>query len=317
MISRKTTVTLSDAIVKIFSRAYDHPIGSGPVRRHVSLYEVKVDELYDYLFENNYEAWFCNLAKTTKHRSEEYNSATRELKELIMKLHTGEAIAHLTPKWTWEQRQQLGQKHLENLAEDLLNTWHSTWSELTKYYRPISEEKITLLIRNLELDGYIYSNKKLLSPEKDVLNVEQETSLLKNLYTSLGLSNSDVAFHHLTLSEEHYVSEKWDDSISNSRKYFECVLQEVAAQHSQIFKNAALPEEVIERPIQVRAYLEKENLLEKKEIEAVAKIYGLLSHTGNHPYMAKKDQARLLRNLSLTFSQFVLLRLQGILEDGK
>jgi hypothetical protein len=30
-----------------------------------------------------------------------------------------------------------------------------------------------------------------------------------------------------------------------------------------------------------------------------------------HPFIARQDQARLMRNLSLTFSQFVLLRLEG------
>jgi hypothetical protein len=45
--------------------------------------------------------------------------------------------------------------------------------------------------------------------------------------------------------------------------------------------------------------------------EALAKVYGLLSHTGGHPYMAQNDQARLLRHLALTFSQFAMLRLRG------
>ena len=36
-----------------------------------------------------------------------------------------------------------------------------------------------------------------------------------------------------------------------------------------------------------------------------------MSDTGGHPYMAAKDQARLMRHLALTFSQFVLLRLEG------
>jgi len=39
-----------------------------------------------------------------------------------------------------------------------------------------------------------------------------------------------------------------------------------------------------------------------------------LSETGAHPYMAESDQARLLRQLSLTLSQFVLLRLEAALK---
>jgi hypothetical protein len=61
----------------------------------------------------------------------------------------------------------------------------------------------------------------------------------------------------------------------------------------------------------VRDYLERSGLLESKEKEALAKVYGPLSHTGGHPYMAQNDQARLLRHLALTFSQFAMLRLRG------
>ena len=55
-------------------------------------------------------------------------------------------------------------------------------------------------------------------------------------------------------------------------------------------------------------------LIEKKEREAIDKVYGLLSHTGGHPYMAEGDQARLLRQLSLVLTQFALLRLEGALK---
>jgi hypothetical protein len=64
--------------------------------------------------------------------------------------------------------------------------------------------------------------------------------------------------------------------------------------------------------VEVRKYLLKNNLLDNNEVEAVEKIYGLLSHTGAHPYMAESDQARLLRQISLLFAQFIMLRLDGI-----
>jgi hypothetical protein len=63
----------------------------------------------------------------------------------------------------------------------------------------------------------------------------------------------------------------------------------------------------------IRSYLEKEGLLEPKEREAITSIYGLLSETGGHPNIAESEEARLLRHLSLTFSQFVMLRLRGAL----
>jgi hypothetical protein len=63
----------------------------------------------------------------------------------------------------------------------------------------------------------------------------------------------------------------------------------------------------------VRDYLEQNGLLEGKEKDALAKVYGLLSETGGHPYMAQNEQARLLRHLALSFSQFAMLRFRGCL----
>ena len=37
--------------------------------------------------------------------------------------------------------------------------------------------------------------------------------------------------------------------------------------------------------------------------------------TGSHPYIAQQDQARLLRQLALVLSQFILLRYQGYLNQ--
>jgi len=53
---------------------------------------------------------------------------------------------------------------------------------------------------------------------------------------------------------------------------------------------------------------------ETEEKEAIAKIYGFLSETGGHPYIANQDQTRLMRYLFLTICQFELLRLEGIIK---
>jgi hypothetical protein len=57
-------------------------------------------------------------------------------------------------------------------------------------------------------------------------------------------------------------------------------------------------------------------LLESKEKKVISSVYALLSNTGSHPYMADNDEARLLRHLSLTLSQFVMLRLQGSVRNN-
>lgn len=294
MISRKT----AHQIGKIYQASYSYTTSNYSGRNRYTDVYVKNDELYDFLYDHDYASWFCNLAKNLSGR---YNSEkARVVKEFIMKLHTGESIASVTPNWTWESREKLGQRYLRNLAEDLLN-------------QKDNEE----LKRLLELDGYIYRESKLLIPESDVLDVAEETGVLETLYKQLNLNNNETTFHHLELSENHYIQGLWDDSISNSRKFLENTLREVVATHYQCVNNTILPDSIYKKPYKVRNYLEHEGLLETKEKETLEKVYGLLSEAGGHPYIAESDQARLLRHLALTFSQFVMLRFEGYLKLNK
>lgn len=258
------------------------------------------DRLYDFLFEHDHEPWFCNDPKKLL--------SPRGLREWLMRLHTGETQAHATPDWSWEQRQALGQQYLHDLAEDFLQ-WYSTQKET--WYVNHHSGITTSLQRALELDGYVFRDGILLYPESDVLNVAEEIGVLERLHQDLQLGNRATAFEALRLSEEHYRAGRWSDCVSNSRKFLESVLQEIARRHSLLDTGKALAEGTYSRPVAVREYLENRGLVEKRERETIDKIYGLLSHTGSHPYMAESDQARLLRQLSLTVSQFAMLRLEG------
>ncbi len=281
MISRKSALILGEAYQKLFRMYYRTQSGMS--------YKNDTEALYDFLYARNYEVWFCNISKSLK----AFNSK-REIKDFIMKLHTGETQYGATVNWDWKKREELGQKYLENLATDLL---------LTK-----SHEQLT---NSLELDGYRFNQGKLLKFEDEFLNIEEEMGVLESLYSSLELDNLSLAVHHLNLSSDQYIEGKWDDSISNSRKYLETCLREVANKYNQMLYGEKLTRSTFEKPVLVRDYLEREELLEMKEKKSIASVYGLLSNTGSHPYIAEKEQARLLRNLALTFSQFVLLRFEG------
>lgn len=271
---------------------------------------VQRDALYDFLYENEYHGWICNQAKNYR----AMGSGRRAVKEWFMKLHTGESLAEGTPDWTWEQREKLGQRYLRDLAQDILNDWYSYQPSTYPDKRPQYEQLRRDLIKHLELDGYTYRDSQLLAPESDVLDVEEETGVLESLYVELSLPNKKANFHFLRLSEEHYLAERWGDSISNSRKFLEGTLREAAAAHSLRVKQTELSEGTYKRAMSVRQYLERENLLDSKETDTLSKVYGLLSETGSHPFMPHNEQARLLRHLALTFSQFVLIRLQGSLK---
>lgn len=99
-----------------------------------------------------------------------------------------------------------------------------------------------------------------------------------------------------------------------SESFFELTLSEGAKALSKK-RLLDVPESTLSRPVEIRQYLEREGLFERKERESVDKFYALLGETGAHPYMAESDQARLLRQLSLSLSQFALLRLVSALSE--
>lgn len=296
MISRKTTRLIAETYETAFTKGERY----GPS----TYYSIDIDKLYDFLFDNEFPGYFCNEAKKTYQPS-----FTRNFKEFIMKLHTGESLVRGTPEWSWEQRSALGQSYLHDLAEAIIK-YKFELDE--RFYRHIIQS-IDILMTQLELEGYEYKDEKLLISEADVLDITEAVGTIENLYKELRLENTETTFHHLSLSEEHYHNKKWDDSISNSRKFLECILREVAATYNFRKLGTKLDTNTYSNQKSIRSYLEKEGLLEAREREAIASVYGLLSETGGHPNIAESEESRLLRHLSLTFSQFVMLRLKGAL----
>lgn len=139
---------------------------------------------------------------------------------------------------------------------------------------------------------------------------------MENLIDGLSLPDPDTIKHHLNRSEEHFIDGKWDDSISNTRKVLDAILGQVASCVYSTLNKKTIPTEMLKNATDIRNFLERQNLLTKVEREALEKNYSALSTTGGHPYIAEKDQARLMRHLGLTFSQFVLLRYEGFLKQN-
>lgn len=160
------------------------------------------------------------------------------------------------------------------------------------------------------MDGYVYRDGNLFPVESAVLDVQTEQGYLESLVTQLRLKDPVTIKHHIQLAEEHYVSRKCSDSIGNSRHFLEAILVQVLERvsgklnrnlHTNVYKNATT----------TRDHLQIEGLLTQDEKETIGRIYGLLSNTEGHAYIAEKDQARLMWHLALTCSQFVLLRYEG------
>jgi hypothetical protein len=242
MISRKTARVITETYEE--ESAYSKPkyySGSGTHGYETTIY---THQLYDFLYDNDYPSWLLNQTRKLV-------SYRRAVQDWIMKLHTGETQYDATPNWSWDKRRQLGQQYLEELAEDMI-------IRLSEPRDQHSESKwvqlLTELAHSLELDGYLFRGGVLLRSESDVLDLQEEQGVLQALFSGLGLANAKTAFHHLSLSEEHYVVGWWDDSISNSGKSLESGMQEVAATHSERIRGTALAENVYTRPVAVRDY---------------------------------------------------------------
>ncbi|WP_164073697.1 hypothetical protein [Stenotrophomonas maltophilia] len=295
MISRSCSVALAAAYTSRFSGKTRRPGSYGGYKE-----EVFKHELYDFLYEREYDAWFCNLARQV--------ISVRGLKDFWLRIHTGESLMSATAQWTWDARRKLGQRLLLDLGKDHLNWYEANKND--KWMDDSHRRRAEELLRRLQLDGYVYYNGNLYRQQDDVLNVEQERSILKELYDRAGLGRREDAFKFLELAEGHFVDGKWSDSIGNVRKFFELTMSE-GARVIVTKKNLAESLVKFDSPVSVRMFLESAGIFERKERETVDKLYGLLSETGAHPYMAESDQARLLRQLSLTMSQFALLRLRA------
>lgn len=293
MISRRSAKLIADAYKEVYIYLSTNRYGN----REVTYYR---DNLYDFLYLNNFDGWFMNKMKKLS------GSDARALPEFVMRLHTGESITDATPEWTWPQRAALGKRLLHNLAEAIICTRHS--DPQFEGYGKRKGAAVDEMQRALELDGYIYRDGTLYVPEESVVDDQEEQGVLGNLLNRAALNDAKTINHHLDLSVEHYQAQRWDDSISNSRKVLEAILQQIALKHSHEIRKMPLTASELEKPVVVRDYLEASGLLDRKEKEAIAKCYALLSDTGGHPHIAERDQARLMRHLALTFSQFALLR---------
>ena len=105
------------------------------------------DAFYDFLYEHDYNPGFCNIAKL--------RYGPRDLKEWILRIHTGESLVQITSNWSWDKREKLGQEYLKNLARDF-TIWFRNKCESwqMKTYKPFHDE----MMRRLEIDGYMFTS---------------------------------------------------------------------------------------------------------------------------------------------------------------
>jgi len=174
MISRASTKAIAEAYNTCFSSYSRGSFNS-------TVFELHVNALYDFLYVNNFEAWFLNLAKG------KYPHHKRQLLEFVLRLHTGESLVTATDGWSWKQRQSFGQRLLADLARALIAE-RRTNAEFAKY-QPRHASVVDGMQRQLELDGYVYREGIILVPEESVLDEEEEEAFSSNCSPNSACSN--------------------------------------------------------------------------------------------------------------------------------
>jgi len=278
LLSRKTSRIIAETLVRRFKKRV-------AIRRR----DEKMDffALKDFLYDNGFEDWFLKKGTST---------SPYRVKEFWMNLHTGASQEDMTA-----EGKRAGQAHILKLAECLLNLSQEPHSGLD----------CGEMQQDLDLDGYQFVGGKLLKSTDDVVPYEEELNLLQQFYrmSQLNPDKELEIFGYLESSRAAYTEKRWKDSIHNSRVFLESILQEVATKHHQIRHQSEIKKTILERPREVREYFLREDLIDEKEKEVLKHVYGLLSEKGSHPLQPLPEQARLTRNLSQTFSQFILNRL--------
>jgi len=289
MISRKSTTVIAHiyGLLAIEAPTSFHSSGTWTV-----------ESLCRFFYDEDYPEWFIK-------RFQELESPDA-LDDFVRSLQTGSSVKNSFFTYH-EDALAEGQSILKKLA---INVFTFDFNE---DHRDIGlmNNLVEVLKRQLELDGYVNKNGQLLPIEHSVLNEQEEQSYLEELIDNSTLGDKAVIKHHLGLTERAYVDSRWSDTISNARNFFESILKQIAEGAHIKINGTPL---TLRRPADIRDYLETTSLIDRTEKDAIARVYGLISNTGSHPNMAHQDQARLMRNLALTFSQYILLQWAGYLK---
>jgi len=297
MISRKTTLLIDRVYGQWFSQITDSI--------H-NLWIFDTESMYTHFYAEGYDDWFLRCVKNL-------DGDATAFQELIQGLHTGKSVTKTSHP---ALSKAVGQLLLKRLAEDALRVFHPAIETSDVQFGEVERESIEALVNQLALDGHVFSGGKLYPIEPGAVDPQQEQSYLELLINRVALSNPQLIVHHLELSEQAYAESRWNDTISNARNFLESILNQVADKLHQKLHGSSLPPKIAAWPKDVRAFLESEKFIDSTEKEALAKVYGLLSNTGSHPNIAQRDQARLMRTLALTFSQYVLLQWEGYLKNN-
>ena len=280
------------AVGKMYHAAFtsEFPVGVG---------HTFAEELFEFLLERNYPAWFCDRARGCYQ--------PRDVRDIFISLERGNRPSEPSSHEAVARNQAIGQDILKRVASDILNAKPSEFPSAGWH----SDER-KRLVACLELDGYTFRDGQILRSEGEEQEIEAERGELETTYAALGLGNPVTVKEHLRLCEDHFSNGRFTDSVHNARQYLEQVLMDVALAWSKRAGSQALPKPVQDmRAVHYREYLKAQGLLTPEEHDAFAKLYGLLSVAGGHPGLSEQKQARVFRRLAISMALYAVLAFEA------
>lgn len=163
------------------------------------------------------------------------------------------------------------------------------------------------LRRELELEGYLWRDGRLLRLEENVLDPEEEGDALTRLYLELGLPHHEQVLQDVEACHEHYVEGRWGDCLKHARDVYETVTLETVRHLDPNVGNRRL------QPREVRDRLLRLQVLSRDEKAFTDNMYFLLC-AGGHPNQLEQVTARIRRLQALAETHMILLKLEARLQ---
>jgi len=235
----------------------------------------RVDWFAEFLFEHELPSGAIGLARTL-------NPVRGAIKQFVVQLWeypSGTGFVGLG-----QDEQSLRLAGFKKLASALIQQAERPYNEtLVQVDTRISQKAIAAL----ELDGYAWQGGRLVAREETVFDVHEEESAIAAAYMRLKIGDLAHVRKELADIDDHYVGQKWGDSIKHARDLLEMTLLNVALECANRIGLTPPPQSWKKRSVEVREFLRKQAFLVEKELAFVGALYALLSEQGGHPNMSQ------------------------------
>ena len=283
MISRRTTLLIADIICNNFTHEVREVKQLGTVHYVPKVMEEK---LRNFLFEFGVDGF------TIEKLCHSYFTKD-ELKKNILNLHTG----YFYNRDRYFQFTEMGQKDIKMLAVGIL-------------YNKLQPESLGTLENLLRIDGYIYEKERLYEINTDV---DDKANIIKSKFKKFGFDKEEEFNTFYANMNEHFENSKWEDSIHNSRKLYELVLEECAKYYSKNIAKDGVDFSKA-KAVNIRIYLEENNFFSENETNIIHYYYKYLSNIGSHPKLALEEQADFSRVMSINTILYAMNRLENFIK---